>query len=945
MKTRFLLCSCAIAIVTALTPPQVRAHSWKADGADHRVVFDEAYRAAMLAEFVGEQDRQAKPAGAFPAQFLTAANATGPAALQFAALAVAASRSAPQQAAPFLAFAPKVNARWDKDFLYIESNGLPDHNMMVGITAWQQQVPLPQSYSGDNAWRIPLHPVPAAKPAMIKGRFLRGAIALAVNGIPIFNPQNNRGEISQEIGELDQWGGHCGRADDYHYHNAPLHLQEIVGKGQPVAYALDGYPIYGLAEPDGTPTGGLDECRGHDVAGAGYHYHAATKYPYVIGGFHGEVVEGGGQVDPQPRAQPVREALPALRSARITAFESTGTNGYKLSYTVNGDPRSVSYTLNPDGSYPFAFDNGRDGKTSQIYTRRASGGGRGPGGGGGKGGPGKREMRVADNPPPSAGEERRPQRPQIAASVLDRNGDGTVSAEEFADDAKRRFASRPGGETLAVTMEKARADFNRLDRNQDGKLDRLELAAVEAPPAGNAPARGGDEPPRRERDQRGAGGGGRTTAAPAQPRSSNGTFLLTSTEVEDGAEMPRDYTGDGSGATLPLQWKGAPAGTQEYALIMDHMDPEGVMKWYWTLYDLPANATGLPKNVQGMGKVGTGFKGQIGYEPPHSKGPGAKTYVLTLYALSAPLQIRQSPREVNREVLLAAMQGKVLASSSLHVVHTSSGNASPGDAGQRPPQRREAGPGDRPGNAQPAAANDPAPSPPSQGAPPATQGAARPGGPGGKGGKGGGKGGPDNKGLIKPSMADTMKVNVYADNWFILYINGKLRAVDSIEFTPHNVVTVDLLPEYPMTIAIMAKDNADPKTGMEYGDHIGDGGFIIKFADGTVSNAQWKAKNFFKGPLNHDTKSPVVEHTPIPDKWWTADFDDSKWPNAVEYTEERVNPKEPYYNADFAGARFIWSEDLDLDNTVIFRTKVEKPGWKPRWNTKPDLDVSGAPFK
>jgi hypothetical protein len=216
----------------------------------------------------------------------------------------------------------------------------------------------------------------------------------------------------------------------------------------------------------------------------------------------------------------------------------------------------------------------------------------------------------------------------------------------------------------------------------------------------------------------------------------------------------------------------------------------------------------------------------------------------------------------------------------------------------------------------------------------------------GKGGKGGkGKGGPDNKGLIKPAMSDTLHINVYADNWFVLFINGELVAVDSIKFTPHNVVSLDILPEYPMTIAVMAKDNADSKTGMEYGDHIGDGGFTIKFSDSTVSNATWKAKNFFKGPLNHDSKNPKVEHTPIPEGWWETDFDDSKWPNATEYTEERVNPKEPYYNADFAGAKWIWSDDLDLDNTVIFRTKVEKPGWTKRWNTKPDIDISGAPFK
>jgi hypothetical protein len=194
-------------------------------------------------------------------------------------------------------------------------------------------------------------------------------------------------------------------------------------------------------------------------------------------------------------------------------------------------------------------------------------------------------------------------------------------------------------------------------------------------------------------------------------------------------------------------------------------------------------------------------------------------------------------------------------------------------------------------------------------------------------------------------MADTIRLNVYADNWFVLYINGKLTAVDSIDFIPHNVVSVDILPEYPMTIAVMAKDNADPKTGLEYGNHIGDGGFILKFADGTVTDAKWKAKSFFKGPLNGDAQTPKVQHTPIPTNWFAANFDDRAWSNAAEFTEQRVNPKESFYQADFKGAKFIWADDLDLDNTVIFRTRIEKPGWKPRWNTKPDLDISAAPTR
>ena len=251
-----------------------------------------------------------------------------------------AGANAPGAAGIFEAFAPTVNVRWDEKFLYIESNGLSAHGMMVGITAWQQQVPLPQPYVGKNAWRIPLHPVASANPVSIKGRFLRGAIALAANGVPIFNPQNNRGEISQEIGELDEWGGHCGRGDDYHYHAAPLHLQSVVGAGRPIAYALDGYAIHGLAEPDGAKPEKLDAFNGHETAGLGYHYHGSMKYPYVNGGFHGEVVEREGQVDPQPRAQSVRPAQPPLRGAKITGFEGTpGKTPVTLRYTVNGNPR------------------------------------------------------------------------------------------------------------------------------------------------------------------------------------------------------------------------------------------------------------------------------------------------------------------------------------------------------------------------------------------------------------------------------------------------------------------------------------------------------------------------------------------------------------------------------------------------------------------------------
>ena len=62
-----------------------------------------------------------------------------------------------------------------------------------------------------------------------------------------------------------------------------------------------------------------------------------------------------------------------------------------------------------------------------------------------------------------------------------------------------------------------------------------------------------------------------------------------------------------------------------------------------------------------------------------------------------------------------------------------------------------------------------------------------------------------------------------------------------------------------MTIAVLAKDNAEPATGLEYGNKIGDAGFILKLGDGAVTNAAWKAKAFFRGPLNSTVTNPTVE--------------------------------------------------------------------------------------
>lgn len=169
------------------------------------------------------------------------------------------------------------------------------------------------------------------------------------------------------------------------------------------------------------------------------------------------------------------------------------------------------------------------------------------------------------------------------------------------------------------------------------------------------------------------------------PSTSDSPFALRSPAVENGGRLPPEYTGDGAGATLPLEWSAPPAGTQAYAVIMHHLAPEGKAKWYWTLYNILTDVRSLPASVHGIGTVGNNsVNGRTEYAPPHSKGPGDKTYVLTLYALSAPLELAVPPSEVTRDVLLAAMTDRVLASSELKVVYAR------GEAGTVPGSERGA---------------------------------------------------------------------------------------------------------------------------------------------------------------------------------------------------------------------------------------------------------------
>ena len=276
-------------------------------------------------------------------------------------------------ATAFALFKSTVTTRWDNNYLYVESNSIPAQNLMVGITSWQQQVPIPQPYTGTNAWSIPLQPQFSDSPLSLTSNFMMGAVAIAVNGIPIFNALNNRGEDSNLIGELDAFGGHCGKADDYHYHVAPMHLQTTVGNS-PIAIAFDGFSAYGSKEPDGTVMQTLDASHGHMYNGV-YHYHGTSNYPYLIASMKGKVAldpnttAPQNQIIPQAFTKPFRPAGTPLSGATITGYSVTGTNAYLLTYQIAGKNGSYRYNWDNSGNYTFVITDVNGNATTTSYKR------------------------------------------------------------------------------------------------------------------------------------------------------------------------------------------------------------------------------------------------------------------------------------------------------------------------------------------------------------------------------------------------------------------------------------------------------------------------------------------------------------------------------------------------------------------------------------------------
>lgn len=190
------------------------------------------------------------------------------------------------------------------------------------------------------------------------------------------------------------------------------------------------------------------------------------------------------------------------------------------------------------------------------------------------------------------------------------------------------------------------------------------------------------------------------------------------------------------------------------------------------------------------------------------------------------------------------------------------------------------------------------------------------------------------------ARSSTFTAEVWADNWFALYVNGKKVGEDSVSITTERSFNSDRLTftaTYPLTIGLVGKDYMQDDSGLEYigtnRQQMGDGGIIAQITDNktgkivAVTGSNWRTLVLQAAPINPTcvtSANPIAEctssTTPEPAGWAKPSYSVKSWPRATAYTPQQVGVKDGYNTIRWAPtAKLIWGSDLKRDNTILFR--------------------------
>ena len=141
-----------------------------------------------------------------------------------------------------------------------------------------------------------------------------------------------------------------------------------------------------------------------------------------------------------------------------------------------------------------------------------------------------------------------------------------------------------------------------------------------------------------------------------------------------------------------------------------------------------------------------------------------------------------------------------------------------------------------------------------------------------------------------------------------VFADGRPLVRDNATYNNWTVATKIIIPSGTKVVAIHAKD------------HGGVAAILGSFSNGQVTDATWKCHLY-----------------PVPSKWASADFNDSFWPAAVVHKQGSTVWGTKIQNIS-NDAKWIWTEDKDVDNEVYCRVRLL---W-PQWSSLPSQSVQST---
>jgi Raf kinase inhibitor-like YbhB/YbcL family protein len=146
-----------------------------------------------------------------------------------------------------------------------------------------------------------------------------------------------------------------------------------------------------------------------------------------------------------------------------------------------------------------------------------------------------------------------------------------------------------------------------------------------------------------------------TTTLPPPP-----AIDVTSAAYGEGERIPVEFTCSGGDTQPPYTIAGLPDETVSIAVVMDAAVPQGVFT-HWVQFDMPPDPD-IPQDAVGVGTLGSGLFGALGYSGPCPIGEDLGIYTLQVFAVDSAVGLEEG---ASKSALMEALEGRVIGYGEL----------------------------------------------------------------------------------------------------------------------------------------------------------------------------------------------------------------------------------------------------------------------------------------